>query len=512
MSAVAVVAPVITPPGSWQYGDPSLTNLRLSLLDRGQSDGVTRRKRTGSSRSRHSWRWSWKQMLTKPFQNQIWTRGGSLREKRNRKKRKSESQNVSKNSVETRKTMDELKRIWYCDVNESSEESSDDELSERDRRRSCYPRIFGSDSSSSDSDTEFEEEHQVSEYVRDGPSRIKVDIIREDEETGEDLGRISETSSQTSDTSDSSSEISLTQSPKQGTISQVVHLNNPDTNGYQNILRQNESMKRYEVIEMQRTDYEQQPLTEKEREEIERNTVYSVPQLTIVSHPVAKTAHIKAIVIPESRDSTTYAQVPSASQATAKSDFESDYINNAIADSSNTVNAGPQFITVSGQITDKSNVEPHNSDMNTNGFSHDASTQEVNSKGGKEHADRINPGVMTSTHGMINNYRNARVISVRQIYHQDILKRVDELCAQCGEEGYGRNVPKSESYAVENGGTCHDSARFAMQESGMKKYSFDGNFHDLDSPQEGWRKESSEKVDKYFLSPDHHRITIRAVY
>jgi hypothetical protein len=451
-------------------------------------------------------------MLTKPFQNQIWTRGGSLREKRNRKKRKSESQNVSKNSVETRKTMDELKRIWYCDVNESSEESSDDELSERDRRRSCYPRIFGSDSSSSDSDTEFEEEHQVSEYVRDGPSRIKVDIIREDEETGEDLGRISETSSQTSDTSDSSSEINLTQSPKQGTISQVVHLNNPDTNGYQNILRQNESMKRYEVIEMQRTDYEQQPLTEKECEEIERNTVYSVPQLTIVSHPVAKTAHIKAIVIPESRDSTTYAQVPSASQATAKSDLESDYINKAIADSSNTVNDGPQFITVSGQITDKSNVEPHNSDMNTNGFSHDASTQEVNSKGGKEHADRINPGVMTSTHGMINNYRNARVISVRQIYHQDILKRVDELCAQCGEEGYGRNVPKSESYAVENGGTCHDSTRFTMQEIGMKKYSFDGNFHDLDSPQEGWRKESSEKVDKYFLSLDHHRITTRAVY
>ncbi len=473
MAAVAVVAPlpVIRAPETWQYGDPSLADLRLSLLDRGQSDGVTRRKRTGSSRNRHSWRWSWKQMLTKPFQNQTWIRGGNLREKGNRKKRKSESQNVSKNSVETRKKMDELYRIWLCDVDESSDESSDEELSERDRRRSCYARVFDSDTSSSDSDTDAEEEHLVSQYVREGPSRIKVDTTREEERISEDIVGISDTSSQTSGTSDSSSEIDLIQTSKQGTINQVVDLNQPDTNGYQNILTQNETVKKHEVIEIERDNYD--PLspavsmaTESLREwdvvEIKRNTVNSEPQLTIVSHPITKTAQIKAIAIPEPRNSTNHEP-----QSNSKCSDE-------IADLSNT----------GAQLTEQNENDVYKSDV-----SHDYLTQEANNERSGEQTDRVNLGVMTSTRSMINNYVNGRVISVRQIHHQDILKRVDELCAQCGEEVYGET--KFESYGMENCGIYHDNTmKITIQESGMKN--FDGNLYDLDSPQE--RKESSDKV------------------
>lgn len=83
MAAVAVVAPlpVIRASGAWQYGDPSLADVRLSLLDREQpSSGATRRKRA----SRQSWRLSWKQILTKPFQNQSRNRGVAT----NKKKRK----------------------------------------------------------------------------------------------------------------------------------------------------------------------------------------------------------------------------------------------------------------------------------------------------------------------------------------------------------------------------------------------------------------------------------------
>lgn len=495
MAAVAVVAPLPVMRGSetWEYGDPSLTDLRLSLLDREQSDGVTRRKRTGSARNRHSWRWSWKQMLTKPFQNQTWPRVGSLREKRNRKKRKSESQNVSKNSVETRKKMDELYRIWLCDVDESSEESSDDEISERDRRRSCYPRIFGSDSSSSDSDTEHEEEHQVSQYVREGPSRIKVDVIHEDEAIDEDNGRISDSSSDSSDTSGASSDDNLIQIQKQETINDVVDLDNI---GYQNILGEIEHEKQYEVTETQTHNYQQEPLDiSQSMTTVQRNAVNSETQFTIVSHPIAKTAYIKAITTPESQISTN-------DVLPEKNDNEQTVVAPA-----NTIN---HEHAVSGQMTDLSReiVETHNSNMNDISHVYLTPSREESSEGGQENAasDRLNTEVTTSAPGMINNCCNGRVISVRQIYHQHILKRVDELCAQCGAEVYA-SENEEKFQANEEDDIPDHTTRITMQEDGLNKLNVDGNTFDLHSPQEGWR---SEKVHKYFLSYNHN-ITTRSL-
>ena len=491
MAAVAVVAPLPVMRGSetWEYGNPSLTDLRLSLLDREQSDGVTRRKRTGSARNRLSWRWSWKQMLTKPFQNQTWPRVGSFREKRNRKKRKSDSQNVSKNSVETRKKMDELYRIWLCDVDESSEENSDDEISERGRRRSCYPRIFGSDSSSSDSDTDHEEEHQVSQYVREGPSRIKVDVIREDEGIDEDNGRISDGSLESSDTSGASSEDNLIQTQKQDTINDVVDLNNT---GYQNILGQIEHEKQYEVTETQTHNYEQESLDVFQfMTTAQKNAVNSETQFTIVSHPIAKTAYIKAITTPESQNSTN-------DESLEKSDKEQ-----AVVDPANTINY-EHLITVSGQITDHSReiAEPHNSNMNEICHVHFTPSREESSEGGQGNAasDRLNPEVMTSTRGMINNCCNGRLISVRQIYHQHILKRVDELCAQCGEEVCA-SENKEKFQPNEDEDIPDHTARISMQGDRLNKLNMDGNIFDLRSQQEGWQ---SEKVHKYFLSYNHN--------
>ena len=486
MAAVAVVAPlpVIRTPETWQYGDPSLTDLRLSLLDRGQSEGVTRRKRTGSSRNRHSWRWSWKQMLTKPFQNQTWTRGGNLREKGNRKKRKSESQNVSKNPVETRKKMDELYRIWLCDANESSEESSDDELSERDRRRSCYPRIFNSDTSSSDSDTDSEEGHQVSQYVREGPSRIKVDTVRQ-ERINEDIGTISDTSSQTSDTSDSASEV-LIQIPKRGTVNHLVDMNDPNPNECEVENKRDNYKEQCSVITQ---PIETESSDEWEVVEIKRNTE---PHLSIVTHPNTKTAHIKAI--PESRKLTSILS-PCFQLATEVGD------GNVITHVSNTVNHGRQIITVSAQITEQNKDKAHDSTLE-DGVSHDFLTSSKNSNESQEQAVCINPEAMTSTRGMINNYHNGRVISVRQIYHEDILKRVDELCAQCGTGVYGNEESKCDFYGTENGDKNEDNTkRFIVQEGAQKQH---GNPYELVAPQEGWRKESSDKVGNCFLSLQHH--------
>ena len=499
MAAVAIVAPVPVLRGSatWEYGDPSLTNLRLSLLDREQSDGVTQRKRTGSSRNRLSWRWSWKQMLTKPFQNQTWPRVGSFKEKRNRKKRKSDSQNVSKNSVETRKKMDELYRIWLCDVEESSEESSDDEISERDRRRSCYPRFFGSDTSSSDSDTEHEEEHLVSQYVREGPSRIKVDVVREDERINEDHGRISDSSSESSDVS---SEHNLIQTEKQETINDVA---DHDNNGYQNILGQIENEKQYEVGETQTDNYEPESLdisqtmtaqSPKECVGIEKNTVNSETQSTIVSYPITKTIQTKAIT-PESQNSTN-----DESLLSEKS--------NKVVDPTNTVNHEQYSTTDSVQIPDlgREIAKPH-----TSNISHDylTSSLEVSSESGQGNAasDPLKPEVMTGSPAMINNCRNGRVISVRQIYHQHILKRVDELCAQCGEKIYASENETNFQADDEEGDVPQDTTRIDLQENRLYKLDVDGNSIDLDSPQEGW---VSEKVHKYILSYNHN-ITMRSL-
>jgi hypothetical protein len=500
MAAVAVVAPlpVMRTPESWQYGDPSLADLRLSLLDRGQSDGVTRRKRTGSSRNRHSWRWSWKQMLTKPFQNQTWTRGGNLREKGNRKKRKSETQNVSKNPVETRKKMDELYRIWLCDDNESSEESSDEELSGRDRRRSCYPRLFSNDTSSSDSETDTEEEHQVSQYAREGPSRIKVDTIQQ-ERINEDIGSISDTSFQSSDSSDSASD--LIQTPKQGAINHAIDMNNPDKVDYGNILEQNQSVKKFRVIKIEKNQQQScvvsQTPVELEVVEMKRNPQ---PHLSIVTHPITKTAHIKAI--PEY--STNILQAYSPTQVDDSKET---------TDLSDAANHERQIITVSAQMTEENEEKAYNSSTNSNHVSHDNLTSRINSAESQEQVERINPGAMTSTRAMINNYPNGHAISVRQIYHEDILKRVDELCAQCDTEVYGNDERKWDSYGRKNGEESESGTRrFTNEEGGQKNHSFDGNPCDLDTPQEGCKKISSDKVSKYFLSFYHHRITTENNY
>ena len=497
MAAVAVSTqlPVMRTSESWQYGDPSLIDLRLSLLDRGQSENVTRRKRKDSSRSRHSWRWSWKQMFTKPFQYQTWSRGGSMREKRNGKKRKSENQNASKNSVETRKKMDELYRIWLCDVDESSDESSDEEVSERDRRRSCYPRIFSSDTSSSDSDTE--DENQVSEYVREGPSRIKMDIIRE----GVGINEVSDTSSQTSDTSDSSSsEINLIHTPNQGRVNHVVDLSNPDIIGHENIVRQNENVAEYEVAETKTNNSKQlsptEPSVSWSVKQYEVAEIKTNVELTILSHPITKTANIRAISsMPEYGNLTNYEE-------------QSQCLSEPVVKHNDA-----KLSTVSGQMSCNHNeeiVESHYSQMNLNDCSHErlTSSQEATTKSSLEQteSDRIKPGVMTRMPDMINNCHNERVISVRQIYHQDILKRVDELCAQCGEDVYCREQINLGSFEEENG-VHHDNMKvFSIPESGLEKHNFDGISNNSNSPQEGWQKESIEKVHKYSLSLQFQNI------
>lgn len=168
----------------WRF---SFSDRRSSLIDRG-SFSLDRRpsapecrvsyKSDDKLRRRNSWRWSWKNVFTRPFQST--SRAGSFREKdKIRKKISPRSAHSSpKDSVEARMQMAKLLRMWYTDVADSSDDSSDDEgdSSLRDRRRSCSPRIIGDESSSSvDEDERMEQEGtsngtQVSLYVSEGPS------------------------------------------------------------------------------------------------------------------------------------------------------------------------------------------------------------------------------------------------------------------------------------------------------------------------------------------------------
>lgn len=551
-------------------------------------------------------------------------------------------ENASKTLVESRKKMDELYRIW---LHESSDESSEDELSERDRRRSCYPRLFVSDSETSESEVESEE-HHVSKYVREGPSRIKSDDIDEREGTDGDFGRLSNNTF----ASNSPYENIVMTTVEHGNINETVHLSN------ENILGSNENMKTCEGIEIRKENYHDgryKPpdsyltltcgkgiinkaveLNDKNvlrpDEKVERyeatgikldNSEHHVPATRqetreTSAHPEAKSTalalpngQIKPIVLPKSHNLE-----PSCDSVSVALTCDPNNIKNGPSD----VNAKSKVITVSGQekcdiavtneivLTHSVTQEMVNNDeissyassnvVNnpTRGIS--ASRQQKSTKATEaiavssqpisgahseviheevtfanspnfvnegseatrvsnklnysnlpaadiscqkydthvpqdnnltlsqqsisQQADRL-PEAMIGAVSMINNYHNERTISARQICRSDILKRVDELCAQCADGSCDRNESKFasntgyeatvvgsyESKFELNKGIRSENTGYGWKEGkfesnggkfpgGRKMEEFDGNsVCGLQSArQEGWRKEASDKV------------------
>lgn len=185
--ATAAVATVSGSPANscWRFSfverRPSLTARGSFSLDRRPSAPECRvsYKSDDKLRRRNSWRWSWKNVLTRPFQSHSATRGGSFREKDKNGKKNSpgSAKNVPKDPVEARMQMAKLLRMWYTDA-DSSDDSSDDEgeSSCEGRKRPCGPRVLGNElSSSGEEDEKWMEQEgrcdgQVSLYVSEGPS------------------------------------------------------------------------------------------------------------------------------------------------------------------------------------------------------------------------------------------------------------------------------------------------------------------------------------------------------
>lgn len=186
--ATAAVATISESPANscWRFSfverRPSLTARGSFSLDRRPSAPECRvsYKSDDKLRRRNSWRWSWKNVLTRPFQNHSGTRGGSFREKDKNGKKNSpprSAKNAPKDPVEARMQMANLLRMWYTDADSSDDSSDDDgESSCQGRKRQCGPRVLGNEFSSSgeEEDKWMEQEEmcdgQVSLYVSEGPS------------------------------------------------------------------------------------------------------------------------------------------------------------------------------------------------------------------------------------------------------------------------------------------------------------------------------------------------------
>ncbi|XP_046847897.1 uncharacterized protein LOC124441464 isoform X3 [Xenia sp. Carnegie-2017] len=269
---------------------PTAADVRLSLLDRNQPGCLGRRKRTEIAQG--GWRMCWKQMLTKPFQSNTRARVGGFREKRNGKKRKSDAENDMKDSIASRMRMDELYRIWLCEVDELSADSSDDESWSNDRRHPYYSRVYDSNMSSTDSsDSEDEVRSSVSEYVRKGPSRMKMDIKTVCKGTKCGFDEQSDTSCQTSGSSDYSWD---EESKGVNKNSKKNFLRNKffRKKGFHNKRNSNKIPKKMTSDVFAKTHE-----TREDEECIEHLRGEGTTELAIICHGVVKTAQLKRITM-----------------------------------------------------------------------------------------------------------------------------------------------------------------------------------------------------------------------